>query len=553
MNICQYFKFNILNVWVFTMGKSFLKVTLQTKILCLIIFLMVFIILLLSVSFTFMEWNQVEDQMGKRALEVSKTVSIMPAIHQAFTLDDPSKVIQPLVEKIRKQVGAEFIVVGNEDGIRYSHPIPSRIGDKMVGGDNDQALRAGEYYTSKAVGTLGPSLRGKSPIFDDQGKIIGIVSVGFLINDIKYRIFEKILKISLFSLLSLVLGSIGGTLLARNIRKDTLGLEPHEIASLYNERGAILLSIKEGIIAVDFEGAITMINTTAKKILGVSDHAIGRKIEELLPHTKMYEVLKNGEMQTDQELKIGEHTVIVNRTPIIENNKVSGVVASFRDKTEIQEMVNTLSEVRKYSEDLRAQTHEYTNKLYVISGLLQLGLYDKAIRMIQRETELNDSQNRILFDQIQDLRVQAILLGKIGKASEKKVKLILDENSSLQPLPSHIELSQLITVLGNVIDNAIESTMGKSNGEVVFFALDMGHDLVFEIADNGNGIPEQELDKIFDRGFSTKGTVGRGYGLANVKEVVEKLNGVIEIHNGEEGGAVFSIYIPKIESQPQVG
>ncbi len=133
-------------------------------------------------------------------------------------------------------------------------------------------------------------------------------------------------------------------------------------SSLYNERGAILLAIKEGIIAVDFEGAITMINTTAKKILGVSDQAIGRKIEELLPHTKMYEVLKNGEMQTDQELKIGEHTVIVNRTPIIEKNKVIGVVASFRDKTEIQEMVNTLSEVRKYSEDLRDQTHEYTNK-----------------------------------------------------------------------------------------------------------------------------------------------------------------------------------------------
>lgn len=529
------------------------KITLQTKILLFIIFLMVFIILLLSVSFTYIEWNQVEEQMGNRALEVSKTVSMMPTFREAFKLDDPSSVIQPLAEKIRHQVGAEFIVVGNKDGVRYSHPNSSRIGKKMVGGDNDRALIDGNYYISKAVGTLGPSLRGKSPIFDETGKIIGVVSVGFLINDIKYQIFKKIMKISIFSFFSLALGTIGGILLARNIRKDTLGLEPHEISSLYRERGAILLSIKEGIISVDYKGVITMINTNAMKFLGVTENVIGRKIEELLPHTKMYDVLKSGETQTDQELQIGNHMVIVNRTPIFEKNKVVGVVASFRDKTEIQQMVSTISEVRKYSEDLRAQTHEYTNKLYVISGLLQLGLHKEAIEMVQRETELNNNQNRILFDQIKDLRVQAILLGKIGKASEKKVQFTIDENTSLSQLPEHIELSQLITILGNLIDNAIEGAMSQPEPELVFFTLDVGHDIVFEIADNGIGIPEQNLGRIFEQGFSTKGSKERGYGLANVKEIVENLNGDIEVHNGENGGAIFSVYIPKTKVQKQTG
>ncbi|MCD7034285.1 sensor histidine kinase [Metabacillus sp. GX 13764] len=527
------------------MKKKQPKLTLQSKILLLILSLMVFIILLLSASFTYIEWHQVEEQMGNRALQVSRIFSMMPAVREGFKRKDPSSVIQPLAEKVRHEVDAEFIVVGNKEGIRYAHPNEKQIGEKMVGGDNDRALISGKSYISKAVGTLGPSLRGKSPILSDSGEIIGVVSVGYLINDVKYQIFKKILKITVFSLLSLALASLGGVLLSRNIRKDTLGLEPHEIASLYRERSAVLHSIKEGIISIDHEGAITMINSAAMNFFGETGDFIGRKIEEFLPQTKMYDVLKNGETQTDQELQIGKRRVIVNRTPIFEKNKVIGVVSSFRDKTEIWEMVNTLSEVRKYSEDLRAQTHEYTNKLYVISGLLQLGHYKEAIKMIQRETELNNNQNRILFDQVQDLRVQAILLGKIGKASEKKVVFTIDENTSLNPLPAHIDISQLTTILGNVIDNAIEGAMSTPQPEVVFFALDMGNDLVFEIADNGMGIPEQNFGRIFEQGFSTKGSGDRGYGLSNVKEMVENLNGVIEVKNGEEAGAIFTIYIPK--------
>ncbi|MEH7235601.1 sensor histidine kinase [Bacillus sp. JJ1562] len=523
-----------------------LRVTLQTKLLVLIISLLLFVIVFLTVIFSYFESKQTEQNMGQLALQVATTVSFMPDIQEAFELADPAEVIQPIVEQIREEVGAEFIIVGNKDSVRYSHPQEWKIGKKMVGGDNDQALIDGEYYTSKAIGSLGPSLRGKAPIFDTEGNVIGIVSVGFMQEDIRAVISNRLIKYSLIAFFVLILGIGGGILLAKNIRKDILGLEPHQIASLYRERNAILYSIKEGIIAVDEYGKITLMNNTAQNILGITEGTINQPIEEVIPNTEMYRVLKSGLLESDREMILKDRVVIVNRTPIIEKDRIVGVVASFRDKTEITKMVNTLSEVRKYSEDLRAQTHEFTNKLYALSGLLQLGEYQEAIDFIQMESSNHQVQSRILFEQILDHKVQAIMLGKIGKASEHKIIFTIDPNSFLKPLPKHVDLSKLITILGNIIDNAFEEVM-KNNGkkEVTFFTTDIGNDIVFEVADTGNGIDFEKQSDIFSIGFSTKHGKNRGFGLASVKQAVTELKGTIEINNVSGGGAVFSIFIPK--------
>ncbi len=524
------------------------RVSLQTKILVLVLSLVLMVIVVLSIVFGFMESNQIEEQKGKLALEVSKTVSFMPSIRHAFTSPDPSEIIQPIAERVRKEVGAEYVVVGNKQGVRYSHPVPSRIGKHMVGGDNYRALVLGEYYTSKATGSLGPSLRGKSPIFDDQGKVIGIVSVGILIKDIHQQIFMNDLKVALISFFVLIIAAIGGLLLARNIRKDTMGLEPYQIATLYKERNAVIQSIKEGILVVDEFGTITIMNQNARKLLNFHGDFNFMKVEKLLPNTKMYEVLQSGVSQQNEEMTVGNKMLITSRTPIIDNGRVVGAVSSFRDKTEIEQMVNTLSEVRKYSEDLRAQTHEFTNKLYVLSGLLQLGKYEEAISMIQSESADVEFQNRILFDQIKDAKVQAILLGKLGKASEKKVYFYIDQNTSLQELPKHVELSHLITILGNLIDNALEAVAGHKNPEVSFFATDMGNDMIFEISDNGSGVSEGNFANVFQRGFSTKEGISgeqRGYGLANVKEAVDALYGQIELQSVPGKNTIFTVYLPK--------
>lgn len=521
------------------------RVSLQTKILVLLISLILLVTVLLTGVNAYLESQDIEEQIGERALHIATTISFMPSVREAFEQEKPEEIIQPIAEEVREFVGAEFIVVGNKDSVRVAHPDEEKIGKHMVGGDNDRALIAEEYYTSKAVGSLGPSLRGKAPIFNSGGEVVGIVSVGFMVEDIKETIFNKLLKIGGASLPVLVIGIIGGILLARDIRKDTFGLEPHEIASLFRDRNAILASVKEGIIAVDKDGKINLMNESARKILGINNEIIGEKIEVVFPNTKVYHVLRSGAVSKDDEMILNNRQVIVNRTPIIDENQVAGVVASFRDKTELNEMINTLSEVRKYSEDLRAQTHEYTNKLYVLSGLLQLGHYNEAIELIQIESQVNRTQNKILLDQIQDRTVQAILLGKIGKASEKKIEFEIEVNSYLDPLPKRIDIAKLITVLGNLLDNAIEAVERVEERKIIFFATDLGEDIVFEIADSGTGIPENLMNRIFEQGFSTKETDGRGFGLAIVKNTIEELYGHIEVHNQPGGGTVFAVFIPK--------
>lgn len=522
------------------------KISLQSKILVLIISLITFITISLIGIFAYLESKDTERHIGERALNAAMTISIIPTVVEAFELESPSEVLQPIAEEIREVIGAEFIVIGNADSIRYAHPDVERIGERMVGGDNDRALINGEYYISKADGSLGPSLRGKAPVFNQDGEVVGIISVGFMLDDIRAIIYNSLQKFSGSAVVIIMLGIIGSVMLARNIRKDTFGLEPYQIASLFQDRSAILSSIKEGIIAIDSHGRITVMNESAQKILRLIDNYTNKRVEEVFPNTKMYDVLKSGKAVKDDEMVLNNRLVIVNRTPILdEKQNVVGVVASFRDKTEINEMLNTLSEVRKYSEDLRAQTHEYTNKLYVLSGLLQLGHYKEAIDLIQLESKATIHANRILMEQIKDRTIQAILLGKMGKASEKKVEFKVDGNSYISELPKHIDMAKMISILGNLLDNALEAVEKKEKKEVTFFGTDIGTDIVFEIADSGDGVPDKNVQKLFELGYSSKNDVERGYGLAIVKDTVEELGGQIEVHNQPSGGAVFSVFIPK--------
>ncbi|WP_078410228.1 ATP-binding protein [Priestia abyssalis] len=527
--------------------KKFFKVSLQTKILTLIIILILLVVFLLAAIFAYIQSVETKRQVEQLALQTAKSISFMPEIKEAFQTANPQGDIQPIIEQAREQAGAANVLVENREKIIYSYVHPNSIGRKIVDDQSYRALIFGGYYTLEGTGVIGPALMGKAPIIlehEGYNQVVGVVTVEFSKREIQINILNRIKTIILVSMAVLVVGIVGGVFLARNIRNDTLGLEPHEIASLYRERSAILLSIKEGIIAIDQNGFIAMMNHSAKNMLDIKEEYSHQHINDILPHSHMEKVLKTGIVENDQEISFNEKVFILNLTPVLENGQMVGAVASFRDKTELQRLIDTLSEVRKYSEDLRAQTHEFTNKLYVLSALLQLGRYTEAFEFIQKESNVHQSQNRILFDQILDPTVQAILLGKLGKASEKKIQLDIDSDSTLSPLPEHIGISHLVTIIGNIIDNAFDAVAHQPEKIVSFFVTDIGHDIVIEIADSGKGISDGQIDVIFSKGFSTKGE-NRGYGLANVKEMVDILKGSIEIAHRKGGGTIFTIYLPK--------
>lgn len=524
------------------------KIPLQTKILGLISALVFFIVILLAGIFAYLESIDTRAQVEQLALQTAKTIALMPELREGIEQKDIDSRFRPIAEQVKDQVNAADIVIENREEIIYSHVDSTLISQKSMDPANYQALIFGGSNNFEVARKQGSVLTGKVPVIADYGEytqIIGTVSVEFLERDIYQSITERIKMIGLASLAVVLLGIIGGVLLAKSIRNDTLGLEPHEIASLYRERNAILLSVKEGIIAIDGKGFITLINHSAKSMLNLdSENLLGQPIKHFLHHIKIDDVLRTEKAVTNAEVPINEKTFIFNIIPIIENGTVAGAVSSFRDKTELKSLMNTITEVREYSDGLRAQTHEYANKLFLLSGLLQLDRHQEALEFIQKESVIHQQQNQVLFNQIHDTHVQAVLLGKISKASEKKILFEIDAESYVDPFPVHIEAADIAIIIGNLLDNAFDAVEHQLEKKVAFSITGVGSEIIIEVTDNGKGISSEALTSLFTLGYSSKGDK-RGYGLFNVKRIVESLGGTVEVNNVREGRTIFTVYLPK--------
>jgi two-component system, CitB family, sensor kinase len=522
---------------------------LQTRLIIIICSLLLFVIVFLSFLFQHMFAATLKEQIGMRALNVAETVAATPLVKDAFRQPDPHQQIQPFAEMIRRKTGAEYVVVGNRQGIRYAHPLPDRIGKKMVGGDNDEVLE-GKAIISEAVGSLGLAIRGKAPIFDEKGNVIGIVSVGFLLEDIEDIVWSYNVKILFFSILALFLGASGAILIAKTVKKSIHGLEPKEIGLLYQEKQAILEAIREGIIAVNQEGIITMINKTAMTLLGYEKEqdVLGKYILHIIPHSRLLEVIRTGTAEYDDEMILGEETMITNRIPIKDKaGKVIGAVSTFRNKSELYRLTKELSQLKSYADALRAQTHEFSNKLYVISGLIQLESYEEALELISKETNLHQDIVRFVMKEIPDPIIGGLFIGKFNRANELKIQFDIDRQSSFKDIPKHLDRDHLLTIIGNIVDNAMEAVLhnGCEEKRVTVFLTDLGDDLIIEVEDNGPGIQAEIADQIFERGFSTKAAVHRGYGLDLVKKSLTVLGGHITYQSEQGKGTVFTIIIPK--------
>ncbi|MGR7921675.1 ATP-binding protein [Zobellella denitrificans] len=491
----------------------------------------------------------ITEQIGLRAMSVAQTVAQIPAIIDAFDSPDPAAVIQPLAEQIRIETGARYVVVGNRAGIRYSHPLPERLGLPMVGGDNERALIGGEAYISEAEGSLGEAIRGKAPVFNAAGDIIGLVSVGFMLEKVDVDIDNYLALGWVLVGLMVLLGLAGAAWLAQHLKRVILGLEPHEIARLVMEKDAILQSIHEGIVAINREGRITLLNQAARRFLDLPPDgaALGLPVQELVPNSRLREVLSSGERQFDQEMWIGEHPVVVNRVPIIHEGRVEGAVATFRSRQEIRDLSLALNAVNRDMDALRVQAHEFSNKLYTISGLLQLNKPQQALALINQETAREQAQLATVLEQVADPLVGGILLGKLADAAEQGVQLDIVEHSALHTQLSPGGQEVVLSVLGNLLNNAVDAAL-QSRAEpprVRLFFTDLGEQLLFEVEDNGPGVDPGLLAHIFQDGFTTKPGKHRGIGLALVRRLCLEHGGDVSLEDGDLGGACFIVTLAK--------
>jgi len=260
------------------------------------------------------------------------------------------------------------------------------------------------------------------------------------------------------------------------------------------------------------------------------------------------EVIHTGKPLNDIEMKIGERVLIMNRLPIIDaEQKVIGAVSSFRSKSDLNMLTEQLSQLQRYADGLRAQTHEYSNKLHLIAGLIHLESYQEAIDVISKESVTHQNFIQFIIRDIPDPIIGGLLVGKFNRANELGVKLTIDPNSSFRDVPEAIDRYKLVTIMGNLIDNAIETVMNtEREKEITVLLTDWGEDIMFEVEDTGFGIPEELADDIFRLGYTTKEGEHRGFGLMLVKESVEDLNGLLMHHPREDSqGTVFIVIIPK--------
>lgn len=491
-----------------------------------------------------------EAEIGERAMAIARTLAQLEEIHRNVGRPGGENVIQPIAERTRLATNVAYIVVMDMNRIRYSHPLREFIGKEFSGSDVRKAL-ANHEYLSRAQGELGPSIRAFVPIKTDQGtRQVGVVAVGVLTPTLAEILHGIRLQLYLSFLGSFAVGSAGAVLLARRLKRTMFNMEPEEIARLLEERTAVFQSLGEGIIAIDSQRRVTVMNQEAKRMIGVGGDVVGRPIEEILPDSHLVQVLETGQPQFNQEhILKNRSTILANRLPVKVKGRVVGAVSTFRNMTEVRQLAEELTGVKKFIEALRAQNHEHLNQLHTIAGLIQLGRQQEAVEYIFQVSEEQEDLTQFLNQHIRDYGVAGILLGKYNRAQELKVELVIDPQSRMSPLPPALPSSSLVIIIGNLIDNALEAvaTMPEGQRRVTcgIYEHQDPRQLTILVEDTGPGIPAWLQGKVFEAGFSTKASANRGLGLTLVKAQVENLGGTISLGSTEGIGTRFTVNLPR--------
>jgi len=484
--------------------------------------------------------QELDHQYEQRALAIAESVASNSDIQEALLSGDPNGLIQETAESVRQSTGATYVVITDRDGIRYSHTNPALIGKPVD--ESPGTVLEGNTWVGVQQGTLGVSARGKAPIFHGGG-VIGMVSVGFLETAVFNQLLGELPGFAVTVLLALGLGVVGSMLLASRLKRQTFGLEPFEIAGLLEEREASLQGIHEGAIATDRDGTITLANDEARRLLALPADCVGRRVSQVLPPGRLLKFLSGGLNDEDEVLLAGDRVLVASRRAIRVRGREIGHVATLRDSTELTGLARGLG-VDSLTDALRAQAHEYSNRLHTIAGLVQMGRGDEAMKLIAKTSGVHQELTEALLDRVGDPVLGALLLAKAAVASERGIELRVNDDTVMTR--STLDSEDLITLLGNLIDNALDAA-GTSSGERWVSVSVTGHEdeVVIRVHDSGPGVAQNLDSQIFQEGFSTKSgprRARRGFGLALVRQVAHRHGGEVSVVN--DGGALFTVRLP---------
>ena len=486
---------------------------------------------------------------GQRMIAVAENLASTPIVRARMADPFASRILAPDVDRAVALSGARLVELLGPDGVVRASSDPARVG-RVIGFGQSRATE-GRAWSGDMDVDGARSLVGQVPVLSPVGDVLAIASVSEPYPSLWQSLSGAGERLVVYLGLGAALGLVASWLLSRRIKRHTRGLEVAEIAGLADHREALLHSIREGVVAVNTDGVITLLNDSAQDLLGVTGDAVGRRADSVGLDPAVEEFLLSGE-----EDRAADDTVIATRTRVLALNRrpastrgeAIGTVTTMRDSTELASMQAQLSSHKSMTDTLRAQTHEFANQLHTISGLVQLGEYDSVRDLVgtltRRRAEINDAVTR----NISDPAVAALLIAKTSLAAESGVTLVIADDSHLNALTPALA-TDVITVLGNLVDNAVDVSVG-SEREVVEVRVEDTDGLHISVTDSGPGVPEHLRESIFARGVTSKPDVpgGRGIGLALVRLVSAQLGGAVEVTDGACGGAVFEVRLPVLES-----
>ena len=521
------------------------------RIFLLILVVSVFIIAALAQYFTASFEDYLAAHVRDMAMNQAKIIASNESIITAVKHRDYKR-LATIADKLQSGTDFDYVVIGDTNSIRLYHPNPEKIGYPMQF-TKPGALEKGESYFITGKGSIGMAMRAKTPIFDDDGKIIGVVSIGYLISKIDSWRSDFLLPMAgVFILLLLVLMLLSW-FFAAHIRRQMLGMEPKQIARVVRQQEALFSSVYEGLIAVDPDGYITAINRSARKMLGLSSPGrkwLGKPVSEVVQPADFF-TQQIAEKRQDAMVNFNGLSVIANREAIRSGDELLGAIISFRSKDEIATLNAQLTQIKQYVESLRTLRHEHLNWMSTINGLLQMKEYDKVLAMVQGESQAQQQLIDSLRGAFADRQVAGLLFGKVQRARELGLTMTIVPGSQLHQLPEGLDSTEFAAIVGNLLDNAFEASLRTQQGNnvVELYLSDEGDDVIIEVADQGCGVPEALREKIFEQGVSTRTDEPgeHGIGLYLIASYVRRCNGVITLEDNSPCGTLFSLFLPKVK------
>lgn len=513
--------------------------------------------------------RQASEEYGERALAVARTVASDPevrslveqfsAVDTAGTDAAPAGVLaggalQRAAEGARTRTDALFVVITDDRGLRLAHPDPTVLGQR-VSTDPSGAL-AGNEVVEQERGTLGDSVRAKVPVLalGSTDVVVGEVSVGISTTAVRTELVKDLVNGGLVTGAVLLLGLAGSTLLARRWKRLTLGLEPEELAELVREQEAVLHGIGEGVVAIDPNGVVTVVNDEARALLSI-DGKPGMRIEDIGLTPRLLEVIESPTAEPVLAA-VNEVVVVAAARKVLRDNRNLGTVLTVRDRTDVETLTRQLDAVQSMSAVLRAQRHEFANRMHLVSGLLHEGHPDRASQYIDEILGVGPRSETVEgIDALSDAYLRSFLTAKAAHARESGVRMVLGENTWVGgEVAVPVDVT---TVLGNLVDNAIDAArLGvRRPAEVEVELVQDGSTLHIVVVDSGDGV-DLKVDQVFVEGVSTKSTAdspgGRGVGLALSRQIARTRGGDVTLADvggqitdeNERGGAVFIASIP---------